>query len=311
VRYLSSDAQDIYQKLLKAGFTDADIKDQIKEKTKEFQGFITREGALFLIAKDNGINSSNLSLDPDLRMTFQEEIDYDEFAIPISEVRVGMSNIVLLGRIMKIFKVREFLRKDGTPGIVGSFLVSDGNSNIKVVLWGEKAKITQSEYFQPNELIRIIGGYSKEGLEKKPEIHIGRKGKIILAPEDINPKLIPPKVAINEDNYITKSESSFGLNILDLQEKEGVLQNINGLVGKIEFKEIDKKNGEKTFLLKFPLMDEMSSINFVAWGMNAITCLKAIEEGTSISLSKVMVKFNQYSGEKEISFIKSSEVETI
>ena len=49
-------AEKIYEKLLNLGLSEEDISKQVNEKLTEFQGFMTKEGALYLIGKDNGID---------------------------------------------------------------------------------------------------------------------------------------------------------------------------------------------------------------------------------------------------------------
>ena len=69
--------------------------------------------------------------------------------------------------------------------------------------------------------------------------------------------------------------------------KEGFVNKISGVVSEIEeFKELTLKNGEKSFLLKFILSDNDTSVRVVVWGMNAVNCLKMINEGDIIELSK-------------------------
>ncbi|MFX0141271.1 MAG: hypothetical protein ACFFDN_46960, partial [Candidatus Hodarchaeota archaeon] len=62
---------------------------------------------------------------------------------------------------------------------------------------------------------------------------------------------------------------------------------------------IDKKNGEKTFLLKLILSDNTTSIPVVLWDMDAINCLKRINEGDRILISLVYVKYNSYIGQNK------------
>ncbi len=50
------------------------------------------------------------------------------------------------------------------------------------------------------------------------------------------------------------------------------------------------------------LSDDDTSIRIVVWGMSAVNCLKLINMGDTIELSKVIVKFNDYTGEKEVTF---------
>ncbi len=297
-------ANDLYQALIDAGLSLNEIKQKIKAKVEEYQGYLSEEATLFLVAKEYGLNIHSSYIDSDYN-ELEKRIDYDEFTIKLSEIKENMSNIVLLGRIEKRIGVRNFLHKDGTSGIVGSFLINDGTGCIKIVLWGAQSNIMENNYFQNGEIIRIIGGYSKKDINSNLEVHLGRNGKIILAPDDVNLKRFP---LINELNK-AKPEKKPILKIRDLHDFDGYVKNIEGIIDCVlDFKEVNLKNGEKSFLFKFVLRDDTSSITVVIWGINAIEYLKFINQGEKVKLYNVKVKFNTFTQQNEISFIKNSKL---
>ncbi len=302
---MEAETKDIYQSLLEAGYSEEELESQRKAKKKQYEGFMSDEAIWFLIAKDYGLNCYSQLIDPNMYALVAEEIDYDEFSIQLSEVTENMSNIVTLGRIGRIFNTNYFERKDGSSGVVGSFILYDDSTSIKIVLWDTHAEILEKEYFQLNTIVRVIGGYSKKGLKEYIEIHLGKKGKIILAPGEVNPKLIPKMRNITP----LKQEQRKDLTIDDLYSatmKDSYIPKISGTVEKIEFVEKDKDNGEKSFLLKFILFDSSSSIDVVLWDMKAIDCLKLIAEGDIVELSNVIVKHNTFTEVNEIHYSKKS-----
>ncbi|NVM34400.1 MAG: hypothetical protein HWN81_02315 [Candidatus Lokiarchaeota archaeon] len=64
-------------------------------------------------------------------------------------------------------------------------------------------------------------------------------------------------------------------------------------------------------LLKLSLSDNSSSIKVNIWGLIVPEVLKSIEDGMNVRLSSVVVKENTYSNTKELSFTKSSKLESI
>ncbi|MHA1293019.1 MAG: hypothetical protein ACTSQJ_10155 [Promethearchaeota archaeon] len=309
---MNSCTKTIYQTLLNSGLNKGELDSKIEKKAKEFKGFISKKGILFIIAKELGIKVRAPEINSEIYNELEEQIDYDEFTIKISEISKDMTNIVLLGRIKKKFGFKNFYRKDGTPGLVGTFIIYDNSGEIKIVLWNEHVKIMENEFFQINELIRIIGGYSKLGFKNQLEVHIGKKGKIFLAPKDANPNNIPQKIEIEDSNNLKdnfQKKGNINIEIQDLHDIEGFVKKIEGIVSKIEqFKEINLKSGEKSFLLKFIISDDKSAIRVVVWGIPAVNCLRVINEGDLIALSNVLIKFNSYTGEKEINFTKYSKL---
>ncbi len=254
---MSISIDELYQKLLESGISEAELEKQVQNKENEFGGFMSKQGILFIIAKENGIYIQSPEISKQIYEEFEEKIDYDEFTVELSELNEEMRNIVLLGKILQIYETREFSRKDGTGGKVSSFLFGDTSQTVKIVLWGDKADISKNEYFRVNELIRIIGAYCKKGKDNNLEVHLGKRGKIILSPEITNKNLRLRLNSIkvksqNRRDFKSKSTSK----IKDLLESFKYIKTIQGKVQIEEFKEINKKSGEKTFLLKMFLSDD-------------------------------------------------------
>jgi len=309
---MSISVDELYQKLLESGISEAELEKQVQNKESEFGGFMSKQGILFIIAKENGIYIQSPEISEQLYEEFEEEIDYDEFSIQLSEIKDEMRNIVLLGKILQIFETRDFTRKDGTGGKVSSFLFGDNSETVKVVLWGDKADFSKNEYFRVNELIRIIGAYCKKGKDNNLEVHLGKRGKIVLSHEipnkNLRLRLDSIKVKSQNGREIKSKSTS---KIKDLVESFKYIKTIQGQIKIEEFKEINKKSGEKTFLLKILLSDDSATIRVLIWGMFAIECLKIITEYDTVVISNVAVKENDYTREKELIFTKNSTLQIV
>jgi ssDNA-binding replication factor A large subunit len=300
---VSSDGYEIYQALIEAGLTKEELDRKLEAKLEEFNGFISSENALSLIADNLGIK-----IHSKIYQKFEQEFNYDDFTIKISDLSHDSRNFVLLGKIERIFDIKNFIRKDGTPGIVGSFILNDGSSKTKIVLWDDQTKIMKSEFFKAKELVRVVGGYIKLGLKEKIEVHVSKKGRIILSPDNIDLNKFP---LLNNIDFSEIEDQSVS-NISELQYIKGFVKYIEGIISKIEeFQEIDKKNGEKTFLLKLQIFDDTAMISVVIWDMNAVNCLKIINEGDSVILTSVKIKYNSFTGQNEINFTKKSSLKVI
>ncbi len=302
--------EEIFQALVDAGIGEDELMAQVKEKETEYQGFMTKQAILYLIAKENGVNVDSSENSEILEHITEEVIDYNDFAIPISEITENMRNIVIAGRLTEIHERREFIKKDGTPGVVGSIQLCDLSECIKVVLWNDQTEIMDNRFFQPQEIIQVIGGYSKKGLNDKLEVHLGRQGKLVLAPKGV----ILPEV--KQQTISTSTEKQFDIipskhSIEELYNKEGFIRFVKGIIQIHDFKEFTQKSGEKSFLLKLILSDDSSSITVNIWGLKAVQYVKILENGASVKLINVVVKENSYSNEKEISSTKNTQLEII
>ncbi len=299
---MGSEIEDVRQLLRDIGLTDEEIDREVKSKVQEGQGYITEDFALFVVAKENDINVGFIHGDSIDDNDNESEVDYNEFTIKGTDIKEGMRSIVLLGRIEKIFKQREFLRKDGTVGKVSSFFLNDGSGSVKIVLWDDKSSVVDSEYFKHNEIVRVIGGYSKKEYKDSVEVHLSKRGKMEMVLDGDCLEKIPPLSSVPQYN-------SGKISIRDLQERDGFVNQVEGMVSAKEFKEITLKNGEISFLFKFLLSDDESSISVVVWGLNAVNLFKLTESGFMIRLRNLFAKKNAYSGQKELNFIKKTSFE--
>ena len=309
---MSISIDELYQKLLDSGISEAELEKQVQHKESEFGGFMSKQGILFIIAKENGIFVQSPDVNEQQYENFEEEIDYDEFTVALSELEEEMRNIVILGKILQIYEPREFSRKDGSVGKVASFLIGDNSQNMKVILWDDKVDIVKNEFFRGGELIRIIGAYCKKGRNNNLEVHLGKRGKIILSPEINNKKL---KLRLDAIKDIIpskrKSKRKFTSKIKELVDGFNYITRIQGQIKIDLFKEITKKSGEKTFLLKLLLSDDSTSIPVLIWGMSAVEYLKVISDNDTVLISNVSVKQNKYTDEKELVFTKNSTLEIV
>ena len=271
---------------------------------------MSKQGVLFMIARENGLDFRSPDIEDYLYDELEEEVDYDEFTIDISDIREEMSNIVLLGKILSAQKIREFVRKDESIGKVCSFLLGDPTGTVKVVLWDERVDNINQEYFKVNELVRVIGGYSKLGQNESIEVHLGRKGRLILSPDISGKKREQFEAITIEDSEETTPKSNSEPLRQAIQQKK-YISAVKGTVQIEDFKELELKSGDKSFLLTMFIDVESFTIKMKAWGMKAVECLKIVNNGDFVSITNLAVKENRYTSEKELIFTKNSSVSLV
>ncbi len=302
---MSDSVDELYQQLIDLGMSEEELEKKVKNKVEEFGGFMSKQGVLFIIARENGLELRSPEIDEYLYDELEEEVDYDEFTVDISDLKEGMTNIVLLGKILTVQKVREFVRKDQSVGKVCSFLLGDSTGTVKIVLWDERVDIVNQEYFKQNELVRSVGGYAKLGQNEAIEVHLGKKGMLILSPEVSGKKREQLEaVMITSSRDFTPKGSLKPLS--QALEQNKYISIVKGNVLIEEFKELELKSGDKSFLLTILLEAEDTTIRVKAWGMQAVECLKTINDGDFVSITNLAVKENKYTLEKELSFTKNS-----
>ncbi len=251
------------------GLTRKEIQDMVGDKKNELKGLISEEGALFIIARELGV---------DVKEENKELIqDIDIF---ISDISPNMKNINLVGRINEIHRVNKFNKTDGGVGYVGSFLLHDKTGDIRIVLWDDQVNIFNDNNFEINELVKIINGTARKGRYDELEIHIGRFGKIILSPDDIDYKDYP-KIKFKLSNI---NEINLGLKSISI---EGRIIQISPI------KEFTKKDGELGRVGSLTLLDSTGDTRLTFWN-DDIEKIEKLEINDVITISNLTPRLNTY-----------------
>jgi len=106
-----------------------------------------------------------------------EEIDVATSSQKIKDIKDGMGDLNLTGKVLEISEIRTFQKKDGSNGKVGNLLLGDATGTIRVTLWDEKTEfLNQLEY---GDAVEIINAYARENaFNQKVELQIGNRSII-------------------------------------------------------------------------------------------------------------------------------------
>ncbi len=146
----------------KSGLTDSEIDSRIQQKMKQLAGLISKEGAAHIIANELGIKI----------------LDKFSGKLQIKNILSGMRNVETVGRILKLYEIREFITQD-RAGKVASFVLGDSTGTMRVVLWGDQADLIRA--LNENMIVKILGGYVRDN-KGILEIHMNERSKIIQNP---------------------------------------------------------------------------------------------------------------------------------
>ncbi len=223
-----------------SGLSKEEIERKIEAKRAKLSGMISKEGAAQIIAAELG-------------MSFERE------KMKISELLTGMKKINLIGKVVRINKVIEF-NKNGRSGKIGSCLIADDTSNIRLVLWDTNhIALIESGKINEGDVVEISGGDIRNG-----EMHLSSFSDIKKSAQVIEgvvekPVVQPKKIAeINpNDNVLVRAfvVQVFGPNFFNVcpQCKKKISE-----LG--ECAEHGKVTGEKRIIINFVLDDGTESI---------------------------------------------------
>ncbi len=128
----------------KPEFTRQDVLDKINQKKEKIgAGYLTEQGALFLIASDLGIT---------LGQTIKTQIG-------LKDLSIGAKDVSVESRVLNISPARQFSRKDGSPFLLRTMTIYDNDSTVSVKFWDEKANLPGIEKLKPGDLVKIIKAY--------------------------------------------------------------------------------------------------------------------------------------------------------
>ncbi|MBI2111046.1 MAG: single-stranded DNA-binding protein [Nitrosarchaeum sp.] len=244
----------------KPELTRDDIEEQIKQKKEKIgAGYLTDQGALFLIASDFGI-----SLSGPLKVEMS-----------LKDLYAGAKEISLETRVLNVSPTKQFSRKDGSPFYLRTMTVYDTNSTASVKLWDDKANLPGIENIKPGDLIKIIKAYVKSDLNGSPTINIGSGSNI----EITNNKSEIPTI-----DKITKD-------ISELQEgqKDLVITGvIDGVVSSMEF---TNSRGQPGKALRMRLKGkDGNAMRAVLWGKDESSIPSMISQGAKVRLLGINIK---------------------
>ncbi|MEK0336183.1 MAG: single-stranded DNA-binding protein [Nitrosopumilus sp.] len=257
-----SEFENLIEKLLeqKPELTKEVVEEQIKQKKEKIgAGYLTDQGALFLIASDYGI-----ALSEPLKIE-----------ISLKDLYAGAKEISLETRVLNLSPAKQFSRKDGSPFYLRTMTVYDENSTASVKLWDEKANLPGIENLKPGDLIKIIKAYVKSDLDGSPTINIGSGSNI----EAANTESEIPTI-----DTITKDVS-------ELQEgqKDLVISGIiDGLISGMEFTN-SRGNPGKALRMRLKGKDG-NAMRVVLWGKDESSIPNLISQSAKVRLLGVKVR---------------------
>ncbi|MFB5610660.1 MAG: single-stranded DNA-binding protein [Nitrosopumilaceae archaeon] len=254
--------ESLLEKLLeqKPELSRSDIEERIKQKKDKIgAGYLTDQGALFLIASDLGVSLSEpLKVEMGLKDLF-----------------VGAKEISVESRVLSLAPAKQYTRKDGSPFLLRTMTVYDNDSTASVKLWDEKASLPEIENLKPGDLVKIIKAYVKSDLNGKPTINIGSGSHIEPSHNESNIPSI-------DDIMLDVSKVKEGDTNLAVSGK------IDGMISSMEF---TNSRGQPGKALRLRLKgDDGNSIRVVLWGKDESSVPKIIAPDAKVRLLGIRTK---------------------
>ena len=236
------------------------IEERINEKKEKVgAGYLTDQGAIFLVAADLGVTLEQ-SQNPE---------------VAIKDLYIGAKEVTLESRVLNISPTKQFTKKDGSSFSLRTITVYDNNSTASVKLWDEKANLPGIEELKPGDLIKIIKAYVKSDLTGAPTINIGSGASIETSQSESDIVLIDSKIT----------------DVSEIKDDQKDLIVSGALGSAMSLLEFTNSKGKPSKALKFRLRGENKNlVNVVLWGKDESILPKVITQDAKVKLFGVRTK---------------------
>jgi ssDNA-binding replication factor A large subunit len=243
------------------------IREMIDEKKRKVgAGYLTDQGALFLIGADLGISFENVP----------------KLSSGIKDLYIGAKEVTITARIMNIYPIRRFIKKDTNEEIINrTITVYDKESSIKVRLWDNNQISMPDEMgLQPGDLIKISRCYVKSGLDGKPIISVGSNGSIELVEnneDDFSSIPTIDSMTITVDDVNGPQENIVITGNVDSNPRISSFNNIRGQAGKVLQMQISNEAHTR-------------SLRAIVWNVDENRIPRIFNSGVTVRLVGVRIK---------------------
>ena len=216
---------------------------------------------------------------PDSLLSFQK----------ITNLKIGLVDLDLYGKITAIKKLSKFSKKDGSEGVVSSLEIADETGKTRVILWDTKAELINN--FKIGDVVEIIGGYTRQGLNNIVEIHLGKNGNIT---KNTKLKITIPKEILESKSVLLNvsgdsSHGSMETRLADLNDKMTNISIIARITGISKIREFNRKDGTNSQVGSVLVMDNSGSSKITFWN-NMTEHMKKVQIGDVIRIEGAYVK---------------------
>ena len=273
--------------VLQTGLSREDIMNRIDEAIKNVNGLLTKVGAALVLA-------DKLKVKIELDQIDATTSPDDAPSLKIKDLVDGMRNIIVFGRVSRIFPVKTFPRQDGRKGKVSALMLKDDTGDVRVTLWDQKATLVENA-ISVGDVIGVYNGYTKiNKFSNNVEINVSNRGTIKPATGDI------------DTNQFPEVQGDKPVNIADISESVSFCT-VHGKVLQKFPKKSFERNGKTKYVAKINIADESGGISVVFW-TDRMDDYERVEEGKTYQFNGLGVRKNNYNQKLELHVNRRTEI---
>jgi replication factor A1 len=227
-----------------------------------------------------------------------KDSELTEYSIPtltkIGDLRLGMNDVDILGRIMDVGQIREFERRSGGVGRVGSMYVMDGTGSTRLTLWDAKADVLDEVSL--DDVVLVEGGYTREGLGGVVELNLGSMSTLTVNPEREEAQSLPHF----SSNAMAIGELNVGMRSIIVE---------GDVVEDPEVRDVTTRDGAEIRLASLRIRDESGEISVTLW-RDLAEKVDGLAAGSRLRIKNAYVKMGFF-GDLELSSGRTTELELL
>ncbi|NHJ40479.1 MAG: DUF2240 family protein [Asgard group archaeon] len=228
--------------------------------------------------------------------------------LKIQELEENQVDVELIGKITATRSPSSFTKKTGGEGIVASLEVADETGKVKITLWDQNAEIANN--YKINDVIEIIGGYTRKGIYGTIEVHLGKNGSI---KKHSKTKLEIPEEIMKSESLISGSPKKIDepckeVRLMDLIDGMTNISIIARITGISEIRQFQRKTDGTTSEVGSLLVVDNSGPGKVTLWNSSVEYIKKVEIGDVIRIEGAYVKLG-LRDEPEVHVGRNSKIE--
>lgn len=249
-------------------------KDEVMRRVEDKKrtvgaGYLTDQGALFLVAGELGVSLRKESTSSDLT---------------IKDLYIGANDVTVVARVLAVYPEATFNKKDGGKGKYRRLALFDGKDSVRLTVWEEGLEAVSKLGLRVDSAVRVANAYVKQGLDGKPNLNLGKRGKMeLLVGEKAEAGLPPLSQVVQRLPSLTKEEPFVA---------------VEGAVGaEPRYSEFVRSDGSKGSLFQFGMAEDGGKeTRVVVWNPVAQPKLK---RGQRVQITNVRARRSN-NGEFEV-----------
>jgi len=197
----------------------------------------------------------------------EKEVNVKIKSHKINEIKAGMNDLNVLGKVLDLGKIRIFSRKDGTSGKVANITIGDDTGKIRVTLWDAKA---ENPGVKVGEIVEVMNAYARENtFSNSTELQLGSGGGISKSSAEVN-----------------YSEPLTPISDIGINASYSVAGHVSGID---DIREFDRPDGTKSKVSNIYISDNTGRIKVALWAEHA-DLINEIDIGSEICIVDAFAK---------------------